>query len=100
MYHVSHYATSPSVFLNMLNNYSNQELESIASELKYVMIAGESFKRKIYEIWRERQWDFGLFNLYGPTEATVYATYYRFEKIQNYRKFRLELALRAASMKL
>ena len=80
MYHVSHYATSPSVFLNMLNNYSNQELESIASELKYVMIAGESFKRKIYEIWRERQWDFGLFNLYGPTEATVYATYYRFEK--------------------
>ena len=33
MYHVSHYATSPSVFLNMLNNYSNQELESIASEL-------------------------------------------------------------------
>lgn len=46
MYHVSHYATSPSVFLNMLNNYSNQELESIASELKYVMIAGESFKRK------------------------------------------------------
>lgn len=75
-YRISHLALSPSSLKNMINAYSTEQLEIMNSALKCVMVAGEVFKKEIFNLWEENHWNFRLINLYGPTEATVYATMY------------------------
>lgn len=76
---VTHFAISPSGFVNMLRVYNSEEIDKLVCNVKYLMVAGEAFKKKIFDEWDKRNWKFRLFNLYGPTEATVYALYYELE---------------------
>ncbi|MEG0793567.1 MAG: non-ribosomal peptide synthetase [Lachnospiraceae bacterium] len=73
---ITHLALSPSGFTNMLRVYSANETDKLVIDLKYLMIAGEAFKKKVFDEWEKNSWKFRLFNLYGPTEATVYALGY------------------------
>ena len=77
-YGVTHCALSPSSLKNLIDAYDEEQLELFISPLKCVMVAGEAFKKSIFDIWDSRKWKFRLLNLYGPTEATVYATQYEF----------------------
>lgn len=76
---ITHFAISPSGFVNMLRVYNSVEKDKLVYNLKYLMIAGEAFKKKIFDEWDKKDWKFRLFNFYGPTEATVYALYYELE---------------------
>lgn len=77
-YGVTHYALSPSGLKNLIDAYDDVQLETFVSHLKCVMVAGEAFKKSIFDVWESRKWSFRLLNLYGPTEATVYATQHEF----------------------
>ena len=79
-YKITHFATSPSYFLSILMAYDENQKNFLFSYMKYVMIAGEEFKLKIFDLWKNSNWKFRLFNMYGPTEATVYALYYELSK--------------------
>lgn len=81
---ITHLAISPSGLANMFKMYSKPDLDMLASQLQFVMVAGEEFKKTIYDKWNIENWKFRLFNLYGPTEATVYALYYELEHNSEY----------------
>lgn len=83
-YKVTHMAASPSYFLSLLTSYSQDSLINLFEYMKFVMIAGEEFKIKIFDLWKKSNWKYRLFNLYGPTEATVYALYHELKKSDNY----------------
>ncbi|MDH2925323.1 amino acid adenylation domain-containing protein [Nicoletella semolina] len=83
-YRITHFAASPSTFLQMLNNFNNEELDKMFHSLEFVMLAGEAFKYPIFEKWQQSDWNFRLFNLYGPTESTVYAIYHELLRKNNY----------------
>lgn len=85
-YKMTHLAISPSGLANMFKMYSKEDLEIVANQLQYVMVAGEEFKKSIFEKWDSENWKFRLFNLYGPTEATVYALHYELEHGMKYEK--------------
>lgn len=81
---ITHLAISPSGLANMLKTYKECDLEILANRLQFVMVAGEEFKKTIYDKWNKENWKFRLFNLYGPTEATVYALHYELQHNSNY----------------
>ena len=78
-YGITHLAVSPSSLKNMIRSYDNAQWSLMNNSLKCVMVAGEVFKKEIYEAWEKEKWSFRLINLYGPTEATVYATMYELQ---------------------
>ena len=81
-YNITHVAACPSVFLTMMNIYSNEI--NIFNNLKFVVLAGERFSLNIHKVWKESNWSFRLFNAYGPTETTVYCTLYELSKESSY----------------
>ena len=83
---MTHLAISPSGLANMFKMYNESDIAILANQLQYVMVAGEEFKKTIYDKWNAEKWNFRLFNLYGPTEATVYALYYELQHDMNYEK--------------
>lgn len=83
---ITHLAISPSGFANMLKLHNEEALSLFANQIEYLMVAGEEFKKSIYDKWNSEKWSFRLFNLYGPTEATVYALCYELKHDMNYEK--------------
>lgn len=84
---LTHLAISPSGLKNMYYSYTEDELNAMGDTLKCVMVAGEAFKKEIFEKWKENKWNYSLWNLYGPTEATVYATGYELSRKKTYSNF-------------
>lgn len=72
-YQITHIALSPSV-LGILLRYSNSESLSQIDNLKYLLIAGEEFKKEVLRLVNESLTKVTVLNVYGPTESTVYAT--------------------------
>lgn len=83
-YKVTHFSASPSSFLNLINTLGEENVRILTKTLKYLLIAGEVFKNKIFKLWKKIDTPFRLFNLYGPTESTVYATYFELKKNGSY----------------
>lgn len=75
---ITHMAISPSGLKKIFNAFDTESVEKLVKNLKCVMVAGEAFKKEIFDLWDRRGWQFCLINMYGPTEATVYATYHIF----------------------
>jgi len=73
---ISHFATSPSALIMLLNLCTTEELDILSNYIKYIMVAGEKFNPSIAQIWEKHKFKSRMFNLYGPTEATVYSTFY------------------------
>ena len=81
---ITHLAVSPSSLKNMIRSYDNAQWSLMNHSLKCVMVAGEAFKKEIFEEWDKERWSFRLINLYGPTEATVYATMFELQHGDDY----------------
>lgn len=73
---ITHIALAPAIFDLFLKTTSNFQLTFLDKQLKFVMVAGETFPvslaLKVKNIFHNAE----IVNLYGPTEATVYSTYY------------------------
>lgn len=70
---ITHVALSPSI-LGVLLRYSDKKAISQIDRLKYLLVAGEEFKKELLELVRSKLFNVNVFNVYGPTETTVYAT--------------------------
>ena len=81
---ITHLAISPSGLKNIYRTFSEQSLNDMGKVLECVMVAGEIFKKDIFELWKKNNWKYRLWNLYGPTEATVYATGHQLSKENKY----------------
>ena len=83
---ITHLSMSPSGFSNVIRSFSHDRINRMCDSLKYVFIAGEAFRKSIWESWKKNNWSFRLYNMYGPTEATVYATMYELKREESYDK--------------
>ncbi|WP_040951499.1 non-ribosomal peptide synthetase, partial [Gorillibacterium massiliense] len=67
----------PTVFINQLATYLEDEDYAKLATLRTIFIVGEVLMGEVIRLWQRR---FGsrihLMNLYGPTECTVYSTVY------------------------
>ncbi len=67
---ITHSLCLPSLYHNILNTASPDQLRSLA----VMAVAGESCSRSVVETHYERLPKCALYNEYGPTEATVWST--------------------------
>lgn len=73
---VTHVNLVPTVLAGVFSVWTENEVELLRKQLKFLMLAGEEFKYSLAIFIKNKFPNVRILNLYGPTEATVYATTY------------------------
>lgn len=77
---VTHMLTVPSIFQAMVDNITDDDLDSLA-RLKLLYVGGEVFPPELArKFHRTISFQGNLINVYGPTETTIIVTGHRIEK--------------------
>ena len=73
---MTHVNLVPTVLAGVFSVWTENEVELLRKQLKFLMLAGEEFKYSLAIFIKNKFPNVRILNLYGPTEATVYATIY------------------------